>query len=133
VPLPPEAVERRRRTALELNLAQYMPLCSRPGGSRPWSDDELALLGTMPDKDLACRVKRTPSSVRQAREKRDIAPPDGQRAHKRTAHSEEPWTPEDDDLVMHLGPREAAEYFGRTLKAIYERRKVIKRARRGGG
>ena len=35
VPLPPEAVERRRQTALELNLAQYMLPCSRPGGSRP--------------------------------------------------------------------------------------------------
>jgi hypothetical protein len=38
VPLPPEAVERRRRTAVEMNLAQYLQPCPCPNGSRPWTD-----------------------------------------------------------------------------------------------
>jgi hypothetical protein len=66
VPLPPEAVERRRRTAVELNLAQYLRPCPCPNGSRPWADDELALLGTMTDHALALRLSRSVVSFRQA-------------------------------------------------------------------
>jgi hypothetical protein len=47
-----------------------------PNGSRPWSDDELALLGTMLDEAVAERIGRTRDAVRQAREKRNIAPPE---------------------------------------------------------
>jgi hypothetical protein len=53
-------VERRRRTALELGL--------RPppgyGGGRPWTQKELALLGTVPDEDLAARFARSRTAVR---------------------------------------------------------------------
>jgi hypothetical protein len=116
VPLSPKAVERRRQTAIELDLAQYMLPCSRPGGSRPWSNDELALLGTMPDAKLARRLKRTRDSVRQAREKRDIAPPDSQRPR---------WTEGEDELLRTLPAPEVVRRTGRTLAAIYCRRREL--------
>jgi hypothetical protein len=35
------------------------------------------------------------------------------------------WTPEEDDLVRALPPREAARRTGRSLKAVYDRRHVF--------
>jgi len=58
--LPPEQVERRRRTALELGLR---PVSLRPGGSRPWTAEELALLGTAPDSEVATQIGRTETAV----------------------------------------------------------------------
>ena len=60
--LPPDQVERRRRTALELGLRPRQ----RPGG-RPWTETELALLGTAPDAEVAARVGRTEAAVRVMR------------------------------------------------------------------
>ena len=65
-PLPPDQVERRRRVAIELNLGRNLQPCPCPNGSRPWTDDELALLGTMPDHALALRLSRSVVSFRQA-------------------------------------------------------------------
>ena len=63
--LPPEAVERRRRTAAELGLR---PL--QPPGDRPWTKKELGLLGTLPDAELAARFGRTEKAVRVMRLRR---------------------------------------------------------------
>jgi hypothetical protein len=54
--LPPEQVERRRRTARELGLAKHL----RPGYNLGpwWSPAELALLGTDDDDVIAARVGR---------------------------------------------------------------------------
>jgi hypothetical protein len=72
VPLPPEAVERRRRTAREKNLAQYL----RPGYHGPrWTEEDLALLGRLPDEEVARRTGRTWNAVRQKREKLGIPRP----------------------------------------------------------
>jgi hypothetical protein len=59
--LPPEQAERRRRTAVEKNLAQHI----RPGYNRGprWTSRELALLGTDEDGVIAARVGRTPAAV----------------------------------------------------------------------
>ncbi|HZY84446.1 MAG TPA: hypothetical protein VFE78_06430 [Gemmataceae bacterium] len=59
--LPPEQVQRRRRTAIDLNLAQHL----RPGYNRGprWTRRELALLGTDEDDVIAARVGRTPGAV----------------------------------------------------------------------
>ena len=67
-PLPPEAVERRRRTARELGLRPPQ----RPGGRR-WTKKELALLGTAPDAELATRFGRTERAVRVMRNRPSIA------------------------------------------------------------
>jgi len=56
--LPPEQVERRRRTARKLGLRPPQ----RPGG-RPWTGKEKALLGTMRDGELATRIGRTANAV----------------------------------------------------------------------
>jgi hypothetical protein len=65
--LPPEQVERRRRTARELGLRPPQ----RPNG-RPWTAEELALLGTAPDEDLAARFGRTTGAVRCQRCRRGV-------------------------------------------------------------
>jgi hypothetical protein len=61
VPLPPEQVELRRRRAVELNLAQYL----HTGYHGPrWTAEELALLGTMPDEEVATQIGKTLVAVR---------------------------------------------------------------------
>src|SRR5262249_44827146 len=66
--LPPEQVERRRQTARELGLRPPQ----RPGG-RPWTEDALAQLGTVPDGELAARIGRTATAVRVIRTRRGIS------------------------------------------------------------
>jgi hypothetical protein len=67
--LPPEQVERRRRTARERNLAQHLP----KGYHGPWwTEEDLAILGTAPDEEIAARVKRTAGAVRCQRNRRGI-------------------------------------------------------------
>ena len=76
VKLPPEAVERRRRTALELGLARNLT----PGYRGPWwTRREVALLGKLPDEEVAAMVGRTPEAVRCKREKLGIPNPQGRR------------------------------------------------------
>jgi hypothetical protein len=56
-----EQVERRRPTALTLNLGRNLPA----GYRGPWrTAEELALLGRMPDADVAARIGRTTRAVR---------------------------------------------------------------------
>jgi hypothetical protein len=63
-PLPPEQVERCRRTARELNLARHL----RPGYLGPrWSAEDLALLGSATDANVAAQTGRTVGAVRVMR------------------------------------------------------------------
>jgi hypothetical protein len=75
--LPADEVERRRRTALELGLRP------RPGhiNGRPWTRKEKALLGTMPDGELAARIGRTAEAVRIMRGRLGIATALDRRRH----------------------------------------------------
>jgi hypothetical protein len=71
-PLPPEQAERVRRMVRELNLAQYLT----PGYHGPrWTAEQEALLGVLPDDEVARRTGRTPNGVRLKRQKRGIANP----------------------------------------------------------
>jgi hypothetical protein len=73
VPLPPEQVERRRRAALENNLVQYII----PGYHGPWwSQDQLALLGKLPDDEVARRTGRSCNAVRVRRDRLGIPKPE---------------------------------------------------------
>jgi hypothetical protein len=57
----------RSRNALDLNLGQHL----QPGYHGPhWTADELALLGTMPDEEVAARIGRTARAVRIMRGRR---------------------------------------------------------------
>jgi hypothetical protein len=78
--LPPDQVERRRRTAVEKNLAQYI----RPGYNLGpwWSPAELRLLGKLPDEDVAAKVGRTHNAVRIKRGKLGIPNPRDQRRRR---------------------------------------------------
>jgi hypothetical protein len=62
--LPPEQVEQRRRTARELNLGQYL----WPGWhGRRWTDQEISLLGKVPDWVVARRTGWPPDAVGRKR------------------------------------------------------------------
>src|SRR6516225_5571277 len=95
----------------------------------PWSDDELALLGTMSDHALAARLSRTVNAVRIMRLKRGVAPHPDQRTWRDAPGAGRPWTEADDAAVMRLDPAAAAERLGRTLTAVYNRRWKIVRAK----
>jgi hypothetical protein len=70
--LPPEQVELRRMNALAQNLSRHIQPCPKPNGSRPWTREELALMGTMPDDELAEKTGRTEGAVRRRRTKLGI-------------------------------------------------------------
>src|SRR5262249_31988705 len=62
-----DQVQRRRRTARELDLGQYLP----KGYHGPWwTKAEVAMLGRLPDEEVARRTGRTADAVRHKREKR---------------------------------------------------------------
>jgi hypothetical protein len=80
VKLPPEQVERRRRTAIELGYVRRI----RPGYNLSpwWSPRKVALLGRLPDEDVAAKVGRSPDAVRQKREKQGIPNPQDRRRRR---------------------------------------------------
>jgi hypothetical protein len=69
--LPPEACQRRRQTAEEMNLGQY--LWNGSDTEKRWTAAELALLGTLPDEDLAVKLGRAANAVRIKRTRLGIA------------------------------------------------------------
>jgi hypothetical protein len=63
-PLPPEQVEQGRRLNRELNLSRHL----QPGYHGPrWTAEQLALLGTMPDEEVARRTGHSVNGVRVRR------------------------------------------------------------------
>jgi hypothetical protein len=88
---------------------------------RPWTKEELALLGTMPDRDLAARLERSYQSVRRKRKALGIAPPE-----------KRPWTPEEDAIIRDGTAREVAERLGRSVTSVQSRREVLNREKRSG-
>jgi hypothetical protein len=102
-PLSPEQVEQRRQTTLELNLAQYLD----PAHGAGWSEDELALLGTVPDEEVARRTGRTVNAIQLKRGKLGIPDPDG--------HA---WTEEEMALLGTSPDEEVAAKIGRTPWAV---------------
>jgi hypothetical protein len=117
--LPPEQVERRRRTALEKNLAQY--LVTGYHGPR-WTADDIALLGLLPDEEVAARTGRTAGAVRQKREELGIANPAGNR-----------WRPEGIALLGTLPDAEVAQRLGRPLRSVTQKRCKLGIAKPFGG
>ena len=65
--------------ARELNLVRNLQSCPCLNGSRLWSDDELALLGTMTDNELAHRTGRSVNGVRVKRTRGSVASADDRR------------------------------------------------------
>jgi hypothetical protein len=116
--LPPEQVERRRRTARELNLARHL----KAGYHGPWwTREQLRLLGTEPDAAVAAKVGRTVQAVRSMRTRLGIPNP----AARPGAYGSPPWTAAEDRLVRTLPPAQAAARTGRTMHAVYTRRHFL--------
>jgi hypothetical protein len=79
-PLPPEQVEQCRRTAVERGYVRRI----WPGYNLGpwWSPRELALLGKLPDEEVAAKVGRTHNAVRIKREKLNIPNPRDRRRRR---------------------------------------------------
>ena len=117
VPLPPQQVELRRRNAIRNNQAQYFQAAEHDSW---WTAEELALLGTAPDAEVAERTGRTVNAVRVKRERLRLTKPEVERPgpHK-------PWSAKADEWALTLPPAEVARRTGRTLMAVYRRRSVL--------
>lgn len=80
VALPPEQVEARWQRAIRLRLGDFL----QHGYHGPWwTDEEIALLGTEPDEEVAKKVKRTANAVRVMRTRLGIATAHDKRFHPR--------------------------------------------------
>jgi hypothetical protein len=124
VPLSVDEVERRRRTAIELDLGRNLRAENHP---HHWAEDEVALLGVRPDGEVARLTGRNTDAVRQKREKLGLANPSvppGSRVPPVR------WTAEEDRLVRELSPGECASRTGRKLTAVYRRRHEPQRPER---
>src|SRR5437762_12485795 len=86
---------------------------------RPWTEQELALLGTHPDAEAAELTGRTFGTVWQKRRALGIAQP---------ALQFRKWTPAEDKLVGSAPDAEIAHQLGRTESAVKSRRAVLERA-----
>jgi len=64
-PLTPEQVERRRRTAQELNLGRHL---HKGYHGLWWTKAEMRLLGRLPDEEVGQRTGRSTDAVRQKRQ-----------------------------------------------------------------
>jgi hypothetical protein len=111
-PLSPEQVERRRRTAHELNLGRFLD----PAHGEGWTAEELALLGTVADAEVARRIGRTYEAVRQKREELRIPNPEGGRPG---------WTEEELALLGTLPDADVAQRTGRTETAVTKKRNKL--------
>jgi hypothetical protein len=106
--LPPEQVARRRRTALELNTAQYL---KRAAEARGWPAWQLELLGTARDEEVAARTGRSPNAVRLMRVKLGIPSAGG--------HG---WTAEQVELLGTAPEEEVAARIDRSPGAVGQKR-----------
>jgi hypothetical protein len=107
--LHPEQVERRRRTAQERDLGQYLWNGSDP--EKRWTAEHLALLGGLPDEEVARRTGRTEDAVRQKREKLGIPNPDSNR-----------WAAEEIALLGTLPDQEVGRKVGRSTSVVTQKR-----------
>jgi hypothetical protein len=85
---------------------------------RPWTEQELALLGTRPDAEVAHLTGRTFGTVWEKRRSLGIA--------QITAQPPK-WTPEEDKLVGTAPDSKIARQLGRTESAVKSRRAILER------
>ena len=120
VPLPEDQVERRRRTAREGGFVPLRP--DRP----PWMPEHLALLGVLPDDEVAARTGRTECAVRTQRQVRHIPTARPRRHPPAPRPPAPPWTAEELTLLRKVPDKEVAARTGRTLSATQQKRLALK-------
>ena len=81
--------------------------------SRPWTAKEEALLGVVPDRVLAKRLKRTLVAVQARRERKHLPPAGAQRRR---------FTPQEDSLLKSVSNQRAARKLGRSTDSVAARR-----------
>ncbi|MBI1913582.1 MAG: hypothetical protein HYS12_02325 [Planctomycetes bacterium] len=86
-----------------------------------WTAEEVALVGVLPDEEVAQRTGRTLNAVRLKRKL--LRRPNPKYPHWRRL----PWTPEQDELVLTLPPAEAAARTGHTFYAVRTRKNKLRR------
>ena len=87
-------------------------------GHRAWTDEELALLGTMSDAEVAERTRRHFGTVWEKRRALGIAQPNLRFRR---------WTPDEDNLVGTAPLEVVAKKLGRTVMAVKSRRAILER------
>lgn len=103
-----EERDQRRQVNAEKGLAANLVL----GYHGPlWTAEDVALLGTLPDEDVARQTGRTAGAVRQKREELGIPNPAGNR-----------WTADGVALLGTLPDREVAPRLGRSLSSVTQKR-----------
>jgi hypothetical protein len=100
--------DRRRQVNAEKGLARNLVTGYRGDW---WAAEDIALLGTAPDEEVARRTGRTAAAVRRKRWALDIPNPAGSR-----------WTAEDMALLGTLPDREVARRVGRSLQSVTQKR-----------
>jgi hypothetical protein len=75
----------------------------------------------MPDAEAAKWIGRTADAVRRHREQLGIVNPG-----VRVPRHPRPWTAEEDQMAGTLPPAETARRTGRSLMAVYDRRRVLR-------
>jgi hypothetical protein len=84
--------------------------------SKPWTPAEEALLGLVPDKELAKRLGRTFLAVQARREIKHFPPVNPLRRR---------FTQEENALLKTLSDLEAARKLGRSLQVVAARRRYL--------
>jgi hypothetical protein len=97
-------------------LGRHPPPARHRWSEDGWKPEEVALLGTMPDEELARQLGRSVGAVGLKRRREGI--PNAKDVPR-------PWTAAEDEAVRTLAPVEAAMRTGRTLTAVYSRRFVL--------
>src|ERR1017187_954383 len=84
----------------------------------PWSSEDVKLLGTMPDSEVARVLNRAPSAIRHKRHKLRIP------AFQSSFHL---WTPEEEQLLGTMSDEEVVTRTGHPLSGVIQRRQKLHR------
>jgi hypothetical protein len=104
----------------------------RRGDSRPpahqgaiWTADEIAHLGALSDAEVAQRTGRSTNAVLKKRTAlgRPAVTTQG------IPYARRFWRSEEDEAVRTLPPQDVARATGRSLEAVYQRKKALRRRR----
>src|SRR3954465_3017542 len=84
--------------------------------ARPWTEEEIRLLGTKPDYEVGRIIGRPGKSVWAKRKSLGVADPPGM---------VQSWTEEEDEIVRSHAAKEGAQMLGRTMVAVQIRRRRL--------